>query len=142
MTFLTDICFSFSFHEFLLWGSFSPSDQDSGVLCLNHISLMLFPLPSCNPWRCPKCKILPEVLFQQFFIKNSFTCMDLPHCHSKPNCEPSSASLLGFRLLCPVDCGPSLLKTQQHLFTFNTQNQIIIPYQRYFPFLLYPLDIR
>ena len=75
-------------------------------------------------------------------IKNSFTCMDLPHCHSKPNCEPSSASLLGFRLLCPVDCGPSLLKTQQHLFTFNTQNQIIIPYQRYFPFLLYPLDIR
>lgn len=86
-----------------LWVSFCPSHQNSGVVCLNHISLVLCLLPSSNCWQWWTFRILPGV-FQQVFYS-------LAWLHLTSTEEPQSASsLLSFVLLCPMDYQPFLLR--------------------------------
>lgn len=78
-----------------------PSDQDSGVFCLNFFSLVLFLLP---------VRILLSVLFQDFVSRiHSLAWLHLTSTKKPQICKLNS----GFptvRLLCPMDDRPSLLR--------------------------------
>lgn len=72
---LTDTCSSFSFHSSLLWVSFYPSDQHSGIFCLNHISLCYFSYlpPAAGDYQSSgPCLV---------FSSNTVFCKDFIHLH-------------------------------------------------------------
>lgn len=137
---LTDTYSFFSFQEPLCWVSLCPSDQNSGVFCLN-VSLVLFLPPSSKCWRCPPFRISPGVSITVF-------CKEFIHLHGF-SLHPQKRSSLG------TQCWPlhwasgfyvqwttsHSTETKQHLFILNTRNLITFPCKGHFAFLQNSLSV-